>query len=248
MGLCSLACIFGGSLVGMAIRQRLPGHHLKEESKDTIKLGAGMIATLGALVLGLLVGSAKSAFDSTNAGITQIATRVVLLDRLLAQCGPDAAPIRLELRTSVAHVVDRVWGEHPHVLAAGDPHAWPRAVESMEAQIARLATTEPVPQHARQQALQVCAELKTSGWMLVNSDHTDLPLPLLVALVLWLSMLFASFGLFAPRNTTVVVVLFTCSVSVATAIFLISEMNRPLHGFVQVGPGAMTSALENLGK
>lgn len=248
MGLSSLACIFGGALVGMAIRHRLPGHHLKEESKDTIKLCAAMIATLGALVLGLLVGSAKSAFDTTNSGITQISARVLLLDRMLARCGPGAQEIRLEIRTDMARAVDRIWSEDPRSAAAGDPRAWPRGLEEMEAQISRLTPSDDAERHAQTEALRLCGEIKSAGWVLLQAEHTDLPLPLFVALVLWLSMLFGSFGLFAPWNSTVIVVLFTCSFSVATAIFLISEMNRPLHGFVRVGPGPMTSAMEQLGK
>ena len=68
--LCA-ACIFGGSLLGMKLQRLLPGHHLSKEMQDLVKLSAGTIATLTALVLGLLVSSAKSSFDAINTGIEQ---------------------------------------------------------------------------------------------------------------------------------------------------------------------------------
>ena len=85
----AVACIFGGILLGAFIRTNLPEHHLSGESKDALKLGIGMIATLSALVLGLLIASAKSNFDTMNNGLKQAGSRVILLDRVLAQYGPE---------------------------------------------------------------------------------------------------------------------------------------------------------------
>src|SRR5271169_1264607 len=98
----SAGCIFGGALLGMFLRSRLPGHHLSNDSKDTVKLGAGMIATLSALILGLLVSSAKGTFDTMNAEITLGASKIILLDRVLANYGPAAKNVREQLRRSVA--------------------------------------------------------------------------------------------------------------------------------------------------
>ncbi len=80
----------------------LPTHHLAEESRDIIKLAIGLIATLTALVLGLLVGSVKSSFDAKNEDVQRIASDLVLLDRVLAQFGPTAQPTRDLLRETVA--------------------------------------------------------------------------------------------------------------------------------------------------
>ena len=98
----SAGCIFGGVLLGMLLRSRLPDHHLSSDSKDTVKLGAGMIATLSALILGLLVSSAKGTFDTMNAEITLGASKIVLLDRVLANYGPVSRDAREQLRRSVA--------------------------------------------------------------------------------------------------------------------------------------------------
>ena len=102
IGLISAGCIFGGALLGLFLQGLLPEHHLRDTSKDTVKVAAGMIATLGALVLGLLVGSAKSSFDATNAAITQNGAKIILLDRVLATYGPETKDAREQLRRAVA--------------------------------------------------------------------------------------------------------------------------------------------------
>ena len=78
------ACVFGGALLGMFIRALLPQHHLSGETKDVVKLGMGIVATLSALVLGLLIASAKGSFDAQSTELTQMSAKVILLDRLLA--------------------------------------------------------------------------------------------------------------------------------------------------------------------
>ena len=108
LGLISAGCIFGGVLVGLLLRNLLPDHHLEEESKDTIKLGAGMIATVSALVLGLLVASAKDTFDATEEELTQRASKIIFLDHLLADYGPETKATREELRRTVAASIEMI--------------------------------------------------------------------------------------------------------------------------------------------
>src|SRR5207248_10906954 len=86
--LISAGCIFGGALPGLLLQGLIPEHHLRDNSKDTVKVVAGTIATLAALVLGLLVGSAQDSFDRLNPEDTQSSTKVILLDRGLAGYGP----------------------------------------------------------------------------------------------------------------------------------------------------------------
>ena len=105
------ACTFGGALVGMVLRAILPEHHVSTESKDVVKLGMGLIATLAALVLGLLIASAKSSFDAQRSGFQQLAANLVLLDRALARYGPETKDAREALRSLVAATIDRLWPE-----------------------------------------------------------------------------------------------------------------------------------------
>src|SRR6266516_2052837 len=99
-----LDCIFRVTLQ-MVLRQDL----LQSDSKDTVKVGAGMLATLTALVLGLLVSSAKSSFDAMNAGIAQTGAKIILLDHVLADYGPETKEVREQLRQTVASVIERIW-------------------------------------------------------------------------------------------------------------------------------------------
>ena len=111
IGLISAGCIFGGALLGLFLQGLLPEHHLRDTSKDTVKVVAGMIATLSALVLGLLVGSAKSSFDATNTAIIQSGAKIILLDRVLAAYGPETKDVREQLRRAVAAGIEMFWPE-----------------------------------------------------------------------------------------------------------------------------------------
>ena len=111
IALISAGCIFSGVLLGMFLRRLLPDHHLSNDSKDTVKLAAGMIATLSALILGLLVSSAKGTFDTMNAEITQSAAKIILLDRVLATYGPETGDVREQFRRVVASGIESTWPE-----------------------------------------------------------------------------------------------------------------------------------------
>ena len=111
IGLISAGCIFGGALLGLFLQGLLPEHHLRDTSKDTVKVVAGTIATLSALVLGLLVGSAKSSFDATNTAIVQNGAKIILLDRVLAAYGPETKDLREQFRGTVAAGIEMFWPE-----------------------------------------------------------------------------------------------------------------------------------------
>src|SRR5271165_2730272 len=112
LALIAFACIFGGSLLGAFLRNRLPGHHLESDTKDVVRLGAGLIATIAALVLGLLIGSANSTFESRNGQVKQLTANVLLLDNVLALYGPEADTARRLLRRDLASFADRIWREN----------------------------------------------------------------------------------------------------------------------------------------
>src|SRR6516162_10544163 len=104
-----LACIFGAGLFGMFLRNRLPEQHLSVDTKDTVRLGIGMIATMAALVLGLLVASAKNFYDTQSSELTQLCANVILLDRVLAHYGPETKEVRNLLSSAVARTLDLIW-------------------------------------------------------------------------------------------------------------------------------------------
>jgi hypothetical protein len=244
----SAACIFGGVLLGLWLQNLLPDHHLSSESKDTIKLAAGMIATLSALVLGLLVSSAKNNFDTMSAEITQGAAKAIQLDRSLANYGPETRDARELLRRSMVAGIEAFWPEDK--MAATGMTAFERA-NGMEVVQAKLRELTPVTDAQRQllaQAQQISGELLQFRWLLIEQTQNALPMPFLVMVLFWLTMLHMSFGLFAPRNAMVIVVLFLCALSVSGAIFLILEMNHPLSGTIKVSGAPMLKALQHLGQ
>ncbi len=83
---------------------------------------------------------------------------------------------------------------------------------------------------------------------MIEETQSHFPIPLLVVLVCWLALLFVTLGLFAPRNATVIAVLFVCASSASAAIFLVPEMHRPLDGLIKVSNAPLRNALEHLGK
>lgn len=248
IGLISTACIFGGALLGMSLRRVLPGHHLDEATENTVRLGAGMIATLTALVLGLLVSSAKSSFDVMNAGITQGSAKIIMLDRTLAAYGPDAKEVREDLRHAMAAVIEMVWPKEGDRKSGLMAYEWATSGERF---LQKLRALKPVNDEQRQllaQALQLGRDMTETRWLIIEQAQASLPMPFLVVLLFWLIMLFVTFGMFAPRNATAISVLLVCALSVSAAIFLILEMNRPFAGTIEISDAPMRKALEHLGQ
>ena len=249
IGLISAGCIFGGALLGIWLHKVLPEHHLDVASKDTIKLGAGLLATLAALVLGLLVSSAKGSFDAMNAGIAQAGAKVLQADHLLADYGPETKDVREQLRNIVASSIDRIWPEEKGRTGGL------RAVESLDdagklykAKLRELTPTNDFQKSRLAQAVQLSDEVLQTRLLLMEGQQTNLPGTFIVVLVFWLTGLFISFGLFAPSNGMVLAVLLICALSVSSAIFLILEMNRPLDGFIKASNAPLRKAVELIGK
>ena len=248
IGLISAGCIFGGALLGLFLQGLLPEHHLRDTSKDTVKVVAGMIATLAALVLGLLVGSAKSSFDATSTAITQGGAKIILLDRVLAAYGPETKDIREQLRRAVAAGIEMFWPEEKNVGSGMTAFERANAMEMIQAKLRSLTPTTDAQRQLLSQAEQISSDMLQARWLLIEQAQSALPMPFLVVLLFWLTMLFLSFGLFAPRNATVIIVLLIGAMSVSGAIFIILEMNHPLRGMIKVSSAPMRKALEHLGQ
>lgn len=236
-------CLVAGFFLGMQLRFRLPDHHLSKESQDTIKLGAGMVATMSALVLGLLVSSAKSSFDAVNISIAQNGARIIQLDQLLAEYGPETHACRDQLKASVAERVERIWSKSSSAsgLQAVEKST---TVLDLQASLRTLTPQNELQKSLLNQSLQISGEIWQSRLLTIEEQQEPLPMVFLVLLVFWLAMLFMSFGLFAPRNVTVSAVQLVCVFSVSSAVFLILEMNHPLSGFIKVSSAPMLKALQ----
>lgn len=246
MGADTISCgafvfIFGGALLGFLLGNVLPEHHVSGDSKDVVKLGMGVIGTMTALVLGLLVASAKGSYDLQRSEITQMSVSVIELDRLLAHYGPEATETRDLLRSNVALALDRMWpktGQRSPEPAAG----WEAIFKNIE----ELRPTNDDQRWLRDRALQISMDLGHTRWLLFQQGDSAIPIPLLLVVVLWLTILFGSFSLFAPRNVTVIATQFVCALSVSTAIYMILDLEWPFQGLIRISSTPLSNALARL--
>lgn len=211
-------------------------------------MAAALIATLAALVLGLLVSSAKSSLDMMNSELTQSSTKIIVLDRVLANYGPETKEVRDQLRGSVATAIGLIWPEEKTRQAHVDNIEVASGIERIQDKLRELLPRNNSQRILQSQALQIAAELAQSRWLLIEQTQSSLPKAFLIVLLFWLTMLFVCFGMLAPRNATVIAVLLVSALSVSGAIFLILEMNTPLTGTIKVSSAPLRKALDHLGK
>lgn len=242
----ALVFVFGGALVGLYLKGFVPSNHLNEESKDIVKLGLGVIATLAALVLGLLVSSAKTSFDRVSSELTFAAVRVIQLDRVLVDYGPDTREARQILRKHYQVVVEALeTRERSQLTHLRSPEA-NQSIDRVQTVIRALVPRTDEQRELRARALAFAEDASENRWLLQLQQHDSLSTPLVVVVVSWLTAIFVGFGLYSPRNTTVIVVLFMCALSVSGALFLILEMDDPFAGVVRVSDVPMRRAFSIL--
>jgi membrane-bound ClpP family serine protease len=246
ISLIVFACIFGGAVLGILLHAVLPQHHLSAESKDIVKLGMGLVGTVAALVLGLLVASAKSSYDTQSAEMTQLTANVALLDRILAHYGPETKESRDRLRETVTRAVSQIWVEDGASAGSGSPQS--AGGEVLYDKIQALSPKNDAQRSLKSQALSIVMETGKLRQLMFTQGTTAVSTPLLVVLVLWLSVIFISFGLFAPFNATVVSSLFVSALSVSGAIFLILDMYTPYTGVIGISSAPLYIALGQLGQ
>lgn len=241
------ACVFSAAMLGMLLRRVLPPHHLDPDSKDVVKLGMALIATMSALVLGLLIASAKGSFDAQRSELTQMSANIIQLDRILARYGPESKEARGVVRRA-ALSLDRNWAGKASRSEKLDSAETRAAGASFYEKIQGLAPRNDFQRSIQSQALQIALQLGQARALLLEQAGSSIPTPFLVVMVFWLVITFTSFGLFAPYNATVVVTLFVCALSVSGAIFLILELDSPFVGLMRISDAPLRNALAVLGQ
>lgn len=231
-----------GRWLGTWLRLHLPDEHLKDDSKDILKTASGMVATLVALVIGLLVSSAKSTFDQAASGLTQVATRTVLLDRKLRLCGSTAAPARAQLLASHREIRNRIWP----ASGQGSLEATIGSVGMGQVQtgIDAIATANDAERDHKKAASDAFDDLVQAQLATVEQAELDLPPALLVVLICWLTVLFVGLGVLCPRNPTATVSLMVAALAMAAAVFLLIELSHPFAGVIQVPHAPLDRAIE----
>lgn len=247
-GVIALACVLGGALVGMFFRTRVPDEYQNADSKDVVRLVMGLVLTTVALALGLLVGSAKSFYDTQNAEMAQLAANYIMLDQILGYYGPEAADARAELRTVLEHQLER-----PGELMAPSKsyigiQSGVQMSDTLFDKVAGLSAKDDSQRYFKQQALNLGIQLGQTRWLMYEQNTVPFPRFLLVMLVAWLIVLFVSFGIFAPRNPLVFTGMFVAAVAVCGAILLILALYHPQGVLIRMSDAPLRAAMEQLGR
>ena len=243
LSVIAFACILTGTLVGMLLRNKLPD--LDADAKDVVKLGAGLIGTLAALVLGLLIASAKTSFDTQVTQVKQLTADVILLDQLLTHYGQEAATVRNLLRGAVDAVADRIWEENSLIATRKMPYEVTAAGEEFIAKLRQLPSQTDEQRSIKDRAIQVSDNIAHTRWLLFTQSN-PIPMPFLIVLIFWISIIFANLSLFADPKPIVVGALFVFALSAAAAIFLVLELGQPFSGIMRISSIPLRSALAPL--
>lgn len=247
MGPLALSCVIfllvlGGIFIGTAFRRALPENHLSKETQDVVRLGAGLTATIAALVLGLLIGGAKGSFDTRGSQVKQLTANIILLDNLLAQYGPEATPLRKGLRGAINPIVDRLW----HEKITTEPFTTASEGEKVYLAILALSPQNEIQRSLQARAVQVANDLAQTRLLLFVETDNQIPIPFLAILVFWLFIIFLSFSLFSDLNATALAFLCIFGLSASCAIYLILEMNDPFNGLMRISDIPLRNALAPL--
>ncbi len=240
------ACIFAGGLIGLTLHRFLPEMHLTKETQDVVRLGIGMVSVLASLVLGLLVATAKSSFDATDTSIRAYAADLILLDETLRDYGDQALGTRRRLRDYTERLLRDNWppgGRRAYGIedrAAGD------MMEHVREAIRTLVPVDAGQKWLQDQALQTGTSLLHQRWLLIEQAGPRVRPVTVVVLAAWIIMIFASFGLYAPRNSTVLATLLACSLAIGSALFLILELDQPFTGLMRLSPMPVQTALAHM--
>jgi hypothetical protein len=248
IGLAAIAfgCSFGGALIGMVLHVRLPDRHLDGDAKDVVKLVMGLIATMAALVLSLLIASAKNSYDTQSGDLTRLSVNIVQLDRLLALYGTEAKPARDILRQIVSATYEATWTREGVRTANLDPSTVQAQAGAFYAQLQDLSPHTEAQRSVLSRAMQLAAEIQRTRLLMFEALGNSISWPFLTILVFWLAVLFVGFGLFARFNATVLTSLFIGAISVAGALFLLMELNQPYQGLMRISGAPLREALARI--
>ncbi|HUK08234.1 MAG TPA: hypothetical protein VLX09_10230 [Stellaceae bacterium] len=248
VALIFFACTAVAALAGMILRANLPPHHLDTDSKDVLKLVMGLVATMSALVLSLLIASAQSSYNTQRDDLQRIAADVVELDRLLAHYGAEADSTRALLRQSLAAAHDAIFGANGVRAEGIDPQSMRGQSDKFYDLLMALSPKTDAQRFIQGRALQLSSSIAQMRLLIFERIGGSISPPFLVLLIFWISMLFMGFGLFARVHFTTLSGLFLGALSVSAAMFVILELNEPYGGLIRLSDAPFRQALSQVGQ
>lgn len=239
---------FGGGMAGLLYDKLLPEHHMSDETRALINRMTGLVATMSALVLGLLIASANTFYNTQKSDLEVLSGRVIELDSNLQKYGRDAQPIRELLKATVTRMYRHTWNS-PRAAERLATIAEMRADwGAIGSQIDQVQPTIDAQKSLQSKAADLIASIQDLRLEARLQIENSVTWPFLSILVSWMALLFFGFGLLARLNTPAVFTLAIGALSVASAIFLILELDAPYTGLLRLPPSPILQAIDGLGK
>jgi len=245
IGLIVLATVLAGAFAGVKVRERLPTHHLTDETKNLVSVSTAVVATVSALVLGLLISNANTSFTRLGGEVTALSAEILRLDHILRRYGADAEPARHTLLQYAEHKAADLFPDDPAEVRISNPSTY-ELLQRLEDMLLTLKPANPRDQWWLAQAMTLAAKIGDTRWLIAQQIGQGTPKAFVALLVFWLALLFASFGLFAPSNLTSALTLTLCAVAVAGAVAMFLELEQGLGGIVRISPEPMRQAVKTL--
>ncbi|BBZ20920.1 bestrophin-like domain [Mycolicibacterium gadium] len=247
IGIVVFAIIFGGSLLGMFLGKILPDPHMSSESRDTIRTIMATLGTLSAVVLGLLTGSSISSLAEKESELRSAGVQFIMLDRTLAEYGPETAPIRALAKDLLAQRISQIWPEEGGAVSLTPLGSGPGII-LVQRDLFELSPQTERQKWLRSNALESTNTIAQSRWTTFEQIGSRFPWAFFVVVVGWLTVIFATFGLFAPRNAIVIAALLVAAIALAGPIFMMLEMDQPYGGLVKIPSTSLRVALDEMGR
>jgi hypothetical protein len=245
IGFIVLGAILAGAFGGVKVRDRLPKHHLTDETKGLVTVSTAVVATVSALVLGLLISNANTSFTRLGGQVTALSAEILRLDHILRRYGADAEPARNMLLQYAQHKSADLFPDDRADVRLSNPSTY-ELLQRLEDMLLALKPANPRDQWWLAQAMTLAAKIGETRWLLAQQIGQGTPKAFVALLVFWLALLFASFGLFAPRNLTSTITLTLCALAVAGAVAMFLELEQGLGGVVRISPEPMRQAVQTL--
>jgi len=237
VALIAFGLILLSIILGVVLRSWLPEADLGGDSKDVIRLATALIGTMSAVVLALLFASTRTSYETTNASVSHLTARIVELDHVLKEYGPDGEALRPTLRQDVVAMIDSIWREDANLPTAAAPDV------VVLHKVRQLAPANPQQASLQASGLAAGTDVEKIRLTLLAQPPDSISKPFVTVLVLWLCFIFATFSMSAKANTTLIVVLFVCAFSASSAIYLILELGQPFDGLMQIPNTGLRHAL-----
>jgi hypothetical protein len=246
IGLIAFCCIFGAGVAGLLLQKILPQNQRTDAAQKMVQITMNVVAILAALVLGLLIASTKTSFDTRSKEIEQFSANLTLLDRELLHFGQEQKDLRALLRDFTTRKIAQTWPTDHGSQPAVDDVQTVQMLDDIEDRLRVLTPQTEIERLARSSALQLAGELKRTNRLLTVQESGRTPRPFLVVVIFWVSVLFVSYTIFAPFNATVIATVLVAALSVSIAVNLIFDMDQPFLGFIKVSSAPMEQALEKM--